>query len=72
MWIWVVIEPKYKEILVDSISKERNIFVAERFLFQVVNKYGIHSVSSSDRGNWYPQGCRLLKLNHHIHSSFEK
>ena len=23
-------------------------------------------------GTWYPQACRFLKLNHHLHSSFEK
>ena len=72
IWLWVVIEPKYKEILAIDISKERNMFVvAERFLSQVVNKYGIHSVSS-DGGTWYPQACRFLKINHHLHSSFEK
>jgi putative transposase len=38
------------------------MFVAERFLSQVVNKYGLHSVSS-DGGTWYPQACRFLKLN---------
>ena len=47
------------------------MFVAERFLSQVVNNYGLHSVSS-DGGTWYPQACRFLKINHHIHSSFEK
>ena len=47
------------------------MFVAERFLSQVVNKYGLHSVWS-DGGTWYPQACRFLKLNHHIHSSFTK
>ncbi len=46
IWLWIVIEPKHKEILTTDISKERNMFVAERFLSQVVNKYGLHSVSS--------------------------
>src|SRR6185312_17127281 len=62
IWLWVIIEPKHKEILDVDISKERNTFVAERFLSQVVNKYGLHSVSS-DGGTWYPQACRFLKLN---------
>ncbi|HXT83233.1 MAG TPA: DDE-type integrase/transposase/recombinase [Verrucomicrobiae bacterium] len=69
IWLWVIIEPKYKEILAVDTSKERNMFVAERFLSQAVNKYGLHSVSS-DGGNWYPQACRFLKINHHIHSSY--
>jgi putative transposase len=47
IWLWIVIEPKHKEILATDISKEPNTFVvAERFLSQVVNKYGLHSVSS--------------------------
>ena len=49
------------------------MFVAERFLSQVLNKYRLHSVWSDGGGTWYPpQACRFLKLNHHIHSSFEK
>ena len=34
IWLWVAIEPKDKEILRISISKERNMFVAERFLIK--------------------------------------
>ncbi|HEY6535565.1 MAG TPA: hypothetical protein VIY08_07175 [Candidatus Nitrosocosmicus sp.] len=29
IWLWVIIEPKYKEILAVEISKERNMFVAQ-------------------------------------------
>jgi putative transposase len=72
IWLWVAIEPKDKEILRISISKERNMFVAERFLSIIVEEYGKHPVST-DGGSWYPhQACRFLKLKHHIHSSFEK
>ncbi len=48
------------------------MFVAERILSQVINKYGLHSVSLSDGGTWYPQACKFLKLKHHLHSSYEK
>jgi putative transposase len=49
------------------------VVVTERFLSNVVNKYGLHSVSSDgDDIWWYPQACRFLKLAHHLHSSFEK
>ncbi len=48
------------------------MFVAERFLSRVLDKYGQHQVSSSDGGTWYPHACKFLKLNHHLHSSFEK
>jgi putative transposase len=42
MWLWVAIEPKDKEILSITISKERNMFVAERFLSNLLKKYGKH------------------------------
>ena len=72
IWLWVAIEPKDKEILSITISKERNMFVAERFLSKVIEEYGKHPVST-DGGTWYPpQACLFLKLSHHIHSSFEK
>jgi putative transposase len=41
----VAIEPKNREILALSISKERNMFVAERFLLTVVKDYGKRPVS---------------------------
>jgi putative transposase len=47
------------------------MFVAERFLSNMVKAYGKHPVST-DGGTWYPQACEFLKLNHHIHSSWEK
>jgi putative transposase len=71
IWLWVVIEPKDREILSVKISKQRNMFVAERFLADIVHKYGEHPVST-DGGTWYPQACRFLKLPHHIHCPFEK
>ncbi len=46
IWLWVAIEYETKEILGMSISKERNMFVAERFLLDVVAKYGKHQVST--------------------------
>jgi len=71
IWLWVAIEPKNREILALSISKERNMFVAERFILGLVKNYGKHPVST-DGGTWYPQACRFLKLKHHVHSPFEK
>ncbi len=50
------------------VSKERrNMFVAERFLSDVVEEHGEHPVST-DGGTWYPPACEFLKLTHHIHS----
>jgi putative transposase len=71
IWLWVAIEPENRQILALSISKERNTFVAERFLSDIVRNYGKHPVST-DGGTWYPQACGFLKIDHHIHSSIEK
>ncbi|MGA9844218.1 MAG: DDE-type integrase/transposase/recombinase [Nitrososphaeraceae archaeon] len=71
IWLWVAIEPESKEVLRLNISKERNMFVAERFLSNIVKEYGERPVST-DGGSWYPQASQFLKLNHHIHSSYEK
>jgi len=38
IWLWVAIEPKDKEILSISISKEPNVFVAERFHSGIVDE----------------------------------
>ena len=33
VWLWVAIKPHNKEILGFSVSKERNMFVAEQFIW---------------------------------------
>ena len=71
IWLWVAIEPKNKQILALNISKERNMLIAERFISGLVKEYGKHPVST-DGGTWYPQACRFLKLEHHLHSHYEK
>jgi putative transposase len=47
------------------------MFVVERFLSNLLKEYGRYPVSTDGR-TWYPQACRFLKLQHHIHSSQEK
>jgi transposase-like protein len=47
------------------------MFVAERFLSDLVRDYGKHPVST-DGGTWYPMACQFLRLEHHIHSPMEK
>ena len=71
IWLWVAIESENRQILALSISKERNMLIAERFLSGVVKIHGKHPVST-DGGTWYPQACEFLKIDHHIHSSLEK
>jgi len=71
IWLWIAIENNNREILQISILKERNMFVAERFILNLVKRYGEYPVST-DGGTWYPQACRFLRLPHHIHSPYEK
>ncbi len=70
-WLWVAIEPANEETLSISISRERNMFVAERFPSRLLEKHGECPVST-DGGTWHPQACQFLKLKHHVHPSFEK
>jgi putative transposase len=41
IWLWVAIEPESKEVLRLNIyiKRERNMFVAERFLSSVIKEY---------------------------------
>jgi putative transposase len=71
IWLWVVIESETRQILALSISKERNMLIAERFLSGLIQIHGKHPVST-DGGTWYPMACRFLGLKHHNHCSLEK
>jgi putative transposase len=71
IWLWIAIENDNREIFQMSISKERNMFVAERFISNLLKRYGEHPVST-DGGTWYPQAYRFLELQHHIHFPYEK
>jgi putative transposase len=53
IWLWVARELESKEILGISISKERNMLLAERFISSLVGIHGQHPVST-DEGTWYP------------------
>jgi putative transposase len=67
----VAAEPTDKVILDIRISFERTILVAEKFLKDLVKKYGNHPLSTDGR-TWYSQACRFVKIKHHLHSSYEK
>jgi putative transposase len=47
------------------------MLVAEQFLQNLIRKYGKHSIST-DGSTWYPQACKSLNMDHHLHSSYEK
>ncbi|MDR4490210.1 MAG: DDE-type integrase/transposase/recombinase [Candidatus Nitrosocosmicus sp.] len=46
IWILVAIEPENTQILVVTVSRERNMLIAERFLSDIVRNYGKHLVST--------------------------
>jgi len=70
-WLWICIEPVYRPVLGTYISEERNILIAEKFIRSLVSKYGRHTVYT-DGGTWYGEAYKILKLEHYLHSSFEK
>ncbi len=67
VWLWVAIETTDRETIGISISKERNMFVTERFLSNLVLKYGQYTVSTNG-STWYLQACRFLKIKKVSHS----
>ena len=72
IWLWIAIEPTTKEILGISISLERNMFVAEKFISKLFKIHGKHPIST-DGGTWYQPACKFLNIiHHHLHSSYEK
>jgi putative transposase len=74
--IWhrvATMEPNNKEILAISISKEKNMLVAERFVSSLIKTHGEHlAVSPDDGGIRYPQACRFLKVGRHLHFPYWK
>ena len=71
VWVWVAIDSTDKTILDIRISLERTMLVAERFLKDLVKRYGKRPVST-DGSTWYPQACNFLELKHYLHSPYEK
>ena len=47
------------------------MFVAERFVSSLIKHHDRHPISTGG-GTWYPQACGFLKINHHLHFSYEK
>src|SRR5215204_7737466 len=43
-WLWFCIEPIHSSVLGIYISEERNMFVAEKFIRSLVEKYSRHTV----------------------------
>ena len=47
------------------------MLVAEKFIRELVEKYGKHTFYT-DGGTWYDEACNILKLKHYLHSQLEK
>jgi putative transposase len=45
IWLWIAIENDNRDILQISTSKERNMFVAEHFILNLVKRYGEYTSS---------------------------
>ena len=39
-WVWIYIEPAHKSMLGIDISEEKKIFVAENFIYSLIDKDG--------------------------------
>jgi hypothetical protein len=72
IWLWIAIEPENKQILALYVSKERNMFVAEHFLSEVVHNYGIHPVFQQRWWNLVPNGLSVSKVRTSYSFSFRK
>jgi hypothetical protein len=74
VWLWVAaIDPRNKMILGNRISiEEGSMLVAEQFIQSLIRKYGKHNISTDGGRTWYPQACRFLNVEHHVHSPLEK
>ncbi len=71
IWLWIAIDSETKNIHGINISKERNMFVVERVLLDVVEKYGLYPVTTNS-SIWYLQACKFLELKHQDHLFVEK
>ena len=58
-WLWMCIELIHSSVLGIYISEERNMFIAEKFIRSLIDKYGKHKVYT-DGDTWYPQVCTFL------------
>jgi putative transposase len=70
IWLWVAIESETRQILALSISKERNMLIAKRFI-----RYSQDSWKTSSFYRWWylvSPGLQVSKLKSPYYSSMEK
>ena len=59
---------QYTVLCLESISEERNMIIAEKFIRSLVENYGKHTVYTNG-GTWYDEACNVLRLRlkHYLH-----
>ena len=67
-WLWLAYEPYGRFFLGFRLSRTRNILTAELFLQGLMDRYGRCPVYT-DGGDWYPDACRSLGLEHHLYDA---
>ena len=75
IWLWVaIIEPaENKQILALNVSKERDMFVAERLLSKPIHRCKNHAaVSTEMEALGIPKACKFLTLSHPSIFSFRE
>ena len=75
IWLWVaIIEPaEKKQILALNVSKERDMFVAERLLSKPIHRCKNHAaVSTEMEALGIPKACKFLTLSHPSIFSFRE
>ncbi len=75
VWVWIAIIDELTRVILGIHThfpweNHSNCRTISKLLANK-KEYGKHPVST-DGGTWYPYACGFLKLNHHIHSPYEK
>ena len=65
-WIWVAYEPALKAFLHFRVSFNQSGLDAYLFLKEVRNRYGRKTIWT-DEALFYPEACRLLRLEHRVY-----
>ena len=62
IWLWVAIDNKTKRILRLSISKQRKMFIAERFIADLVKNHGKPPIATEMVEHRVSSSVQILKI----------
>ena len=65
-WVWVAYEPRLKRFLHFRVSYNQSGLDAYLFLKELRSRYGLKPILT-DEALWYPEACRLLRLEHNVY-----